>query len=92
MKENRAYLVIYFCDLQPTVKMISKEAILPLFSSSPFQTFWARLSDNPFVAWQGQACLEENLGFFLYVATRLSDNKAVVVILLRRTTPSHRDH
>lgn len=93
MKENRAYFVIYFLDLQPTVKIISKEAILPLFSLSLFQNFWARLSDSPFVGWQGQACLEKNLGIFfsLYVATRFGDNQAVVVLFPRHIAPSHRD-
>lgn len=66
IKANRAYLVIYFLDLQPTVKIISKETILPLFFLSEFklQNFWVRLSHNFFVSWQGQvlACLEENLG------------------------------
>lgn len=42
IKASRAYLVIYFLDMQPTVKIISKETILPLFSLSKFKlhNFW----------------------------------------------------
>lgn len=46
IKEHRACVVIYFLDLQPTVKIISKKTISPLLSLSEFkwQNFWARLS------------------------------------------------
>ena len=48
IKEHRACLVIYFLDLQPTVKIISKKTTSPLFSLSEFklQNFWAGLSGN----------------------------------------------
>lgn len=37
IKESKAYLVIYFLDLWPTVKIISKNTILPLFSLPEFK-------------------------------------------------------
>lgn len=79
IKENRAYLVIPSLDLQPTGKSISKKTNWLMFSLSEFklQNFWARLSDNLFIGWQGQAlvCLEEKLGF-LCVATGRSDRQS----------------
>lgn len=93
IKENRAYLVIYFLHLRPTVKITSKKTILSLFSLSEFklQNFWATLSGNFFLGWQGQVlvCLEENLGF-LYVWQKNAMPAKPHVILLRHGAPSRR--
>lgn len=92
MKANRAYLVIYFLDLQPTVKIISKEAILPLFSLSLFLSL-PGFQTVPLLVGRVRLAQKKIWVFFfsLYVATRFGDNQAVVVILPRHITPSHRD-